>query len=216
MGVSLPAIKHITIFNLHSFDPQMSLIFSRYLELVHPIWHKTHFNIRWIYISFAVNWIFGIIRNAYLLVTSKVKMFGFFCRAVALLFNWKYFWGLNLLRMMCGQCADDMRVIFQVRFHWQMTYVVWMLSAHHPDVICTSRNVHVICMGQQLCIKPTGFLVYPVMQICRDGINVFVLSVYEMLSCSLCKSQSEEILCLIRVFHKLYKNAKVGVFVFTA
>ena len=35
--------------------------------------------------------------------------------------------------------ADDMRARFWARFHWQMMYVV--------------RT------GQQLCIKPTGFLV---------------------------------------------------------
>ena len=51
------------------------------------------------------------------------------------------------------------------------TYVVWISSAHylhvvhtssacHLHIICTSsRSVHVIGTGQQLCIKPTGFLV---------------------------------------------------------
>ena len=52
-----------------------TLIFSRYLELVHPIWHKTHFKVRWIYISFAFNWILGITLCLHLVATSKVNSF---------------------------------------------------------------------------------------------------------------------------------------------
>ena len=33
-----------------------------------------------------------------------------FSRAVALLFNWKYFWGWNLVRTTCRQRADDVRM----------------------------------------------------------------------------------------------------------
>ena len=62
---------------------QSSLIFSRYLELVHPIWHKTNFKIRWIYISFVVNWIFGSSLCAHLVATSKVK------HSILLQYEWK-------------------------------------------------------------------------------------------------------------------------------
>ena len=57
-----------------------------------------------------------------------------FSRAVALLFNWKYFWGWNLVQTTWGQCVDD----------------VWMTR---------EWSMHVVHMGQQLCIKPTGLLV---------------------------------------------------------
>ena len=47
--------------------------FFRYLELVHPIWHKTHFKIKWIYISFVINWQFGpILIAAHHVPTTKV------------------------------------------------------------------------------------------------------------------------------------------------
>ena len=73
-----------------------------------------------------------------------------FSRAVVLLFNWKYFWGWNLVWTMCRRHADDTRVRFRVRYHWQMTYVIRT----------SSGSVHVVRTGwQQLCIKPTGFLV---------------------------------------------------------
>ena len=58
------------------------------------------------------------------------------------------------MRMMCGWCADDMRARFRVRFHWQMS------STHRLHIIrMTSASLHVVRTGQQLCIKPTGFLV---------------------------------------------------------
>ena len=62
---------------------------------------------------------------------------------------------------MCRWRADDTRVRFQVRFHWQMTYVIHTSSAHRLHDICTlSGSVHLVRTGwQQLCIKPTGFLV---------------------------------------------------------
>ena len=48
-------------------------LFYRFLELVHPIWHKTHFKIRWIYISCATTWMFGVIFNfTYDIPTTKV------------------------------------------------------------------------------------------------------------------------------------------------
>ena len=71
-----------------------------------------------------------------------------FSRAVALLFNWKYFWGWNLVQTMCGQCVvkcrwclDDTRTRLRARFHWRTTYDIHTASA------------------QKLCTKPTGFLV---------------------------------------------------------
>ena len=45
----------------------------RYLELVHPLWHKSNFKIRWIYIALAVNVSLSIIFPAtYKLPTTKV------------------------------------------------------------------------------------------------------------------------------------------------
>ena len=34
--------------------PSLISIF-RYMELVHPIWHKTHFRIRWIYLGLVLD-----------------------------------------------------------------------------------------------------------------------------------------------------------------
>ena len=47
--------------------------FCRYLELVYPIWHRTHFKIRYIYMAIAFVWVFGIGLNAaYMIPTGKV------------------------------------------------------------------------------------------------------------------------------------------------
>ena len=47
--------------------------FCRYLELVYPIWHRTHFKIRYIYMAVAFVWVFGIGLNAaYMIPTGKV------------------------------------------------------------------------------------------------------------------------------------------------
>ena len=101
-----------------------------------------------------------------------------FSRATTLLFNWKYFWGWNLvwmtcrwhtddMWMMCGWHVDDMRVRFRVRFHQQMTYVIRMSSTCHlhtclscpiscsttPGVIHTlSADTHIICMSSAHCL----------------------------------------------------------------
>ena len=49
-------------------------LFSRYLEIVHPIWHKTNFKIRWIYISFAIIWLSGCtLTTAIHVPTTKVR-----------------------------------------------------------------------------------------------------------------------------------------------
>ena len=46
----------------------------RYLEIVHPIWHKTHFKKKWLYICFAIIWPFGMTFNAaYMIPTTKVN-----------------------------------------------------------------------------------------------------------------------------------------------
>ena len=52
----------------------------------------------------------------------------------------------------CGQHVDDTRVRFRVRFHQQMTYVIWMSSAHCPHtclsfLISCSTTPGVICMS---------------------------------------------------------------------
>ena len=55
------------------------------------------------------------------------------------------------MRMTCRWHADDMRVRFWARR---------ISSAHHPHIIhMLSGSMHVVRRGQQLCIKPTGFLV---------------------------------------------------------
>ena len=38
------------------------------------MWHKAHFKKRWIYISFVINWTFGIAINAaYMIPTTRVS-----------------------------------------------------------------------------------------------------------------------------------------------
>ena len=45
----------------------------RYLELVHPIWHRAHFKKNWIYISCITTWVFGItLKLVHHIPTSKV------------------------------------------------------------------------------------------------------------------------------------------------
>ena len=73
-----------------------------------------------------------------------------FSRAVALVFNWKYFGDWSLVRMMCRRHVDDMRVRFQVKFHWWMTYVIQTSSAHLPELLnfmqyYTWCHRHIIC-----------------------------------------------------------------------
>ena len=103
-----------------------------------------------------------------------------FSRAVALLFNWKYFWGWNLVWTMCGWRVNDTRARFGARFQLQMKYVIHTSSACHPHIICMLFTPHVDdivrarcrwhphvvrrcarCLQtvQQLYIKPHGFLV---------------------------------------------------------
>ena len=49
-------------------------LFYRYLELAHPVWHRAHFNTRWLYISFGINWAYGMIFNgANIIPISKVR-----------------------------------------------------------------------------------------------------------------------------------------------
>ena len=50
-------------FNSWHFVIFCSLL-TRYLEIVHPIWHKTHFKKKWLYICFAIIWPFGIVFNS--------------------------------------------------------------------------------------------------------------------------------------------------------
>ena len=48
----------------------------RYLELVYPFWHRTHFKMRYLYITLVSCWIFGIGFNAaYMIPTGKVCTF---------------------------------------------------------------------------------------------------------------------------------------------
>ena len=47
------------------------VLISRYLEIVHPVWHKTHFKKKWLYISFAVIWPFGFAFNAVTWIPAK-------------------------------------------------------------------------------------------------------------------------------------------------
>ena len=51
------------------------ILINRYLVIIHPIWHKTHFKIRWLFISFAIIWICGIAFNAaYLIPITEVRV----------------------------------------------------------------------------------------------------------------------------------------------
>ena len=55
---------------LHEFN---FVIYYRYLELIFPIWHKTHFKMKYLYSALAMCWLFGIGLNiAYVIPTSKV------------------------------------------------------------------------------------------------------------------------------------------------
>ena len=49
---------------------------DRYVELVFPIWHKTHFKMRYIYMALVFAWTFGIgLMGAYMIPTGKVSDF---------------------------------------------------------------------------------------------------------------------------------------------
>ena len=64
------------------------IFYFRYLELVHPIWHKTHFKIRWIYLNLFANVALSIsFHAAYLIPTSKVIMFTLIFHFVTLFIN---------------------------------------------------------------------------------------------------------------------------------
>ena len=94
-----------------------------------------------------------------------------FLAELSLLFKWKYIWGWSLMWTTCRWRVDDTRVRFWVRFHRQMTYVIWtscarhldtclscpiswsttpgvilMSSAHHPQThMLSAHHLHVIC-----------------------------------------------------------------------
>ena len=53
----------------HSFINFCTLI---YLELVHPIWHRVNFKLRWVYITFALIWLSNLMNETYQIATSKV------------------------------------------------------------------------------------------------------------------------------------------------
>ena len=68
---------------LDSTDPSVSnnkyeilcSLLTRYLEIVHSIWHKTHFKKKWLYMSFAIIWPFGMFFNgAVWIPTTKVSI----------------------------------------------------------------------------------------------------------------------------------------------
>ena len=69
--------------------------------------------------------------------------------------HWKYF-GVEIS---CGRRADDTRVRFRARFHWKTTYVICTSSGSVYVVHTLSDSWHIVHTRQQLCIKPTGFLV---------------------------------------------------------
>ena len=49
--------------------------YCRYLELVYPIWHRTHFKMRYIYRAITFVWIFGLgFIGAYMISTSRVSL----------------------------------------------------------------------------------------------------------------------------------------------
>ena len=50
-----------------------SYLLFRYLELVHPLWHMSHFKIKWIYICLAANVSLSVVFHAAeMLPTTKV------------------------------------------------------------------------------------------------------------------------------------------------
>ena len=97
-----------------------------------------------------------------------------FSSAVALLFNWKYFLGLKShaddMRMMCRWHESEILGEISLKDDICHLHVVCMSSARHADDVCRSStqcagDVWITCgwraddKRQQLCIKPTGFLV---------------------------------------------------------
>ena len=99
----------------------------------------------------------------------------------ALLFNWKYFWGWNLVWTTCRWHADDVWMtcgwhdsetsgeisleddicclhIICTSYGWHR-HVIRMSCRWHLHVICTMCGQCADDKRQQLCIKPTGFLV---------------------------------------------------------
>ena len=48
-------------------------LYLRYLELVHPIWHRVNFKTRWVYIAFALIWLCNLLNETYQIATSKVR-----------------------------------------------------------------------------------------------------------------------------------------------
>ena len=60
--------------NMKLFSFNCAYFYHRYLELIFPIWHKTHFKMTYLYSAMAMCWIFGIGYNlAYVIPTSKVR-----------------------------------------------------------------------------------------------------------------------------------------------
>ena len=72
-----------------------------------------------------------------------LHMLWFFSRAVSALWLeivWELKSHADDVRMTCVQCADDTRVRLGWRFGWQMTYVICMLSACHPQAGTSSAH----------------------------------------------------------------------------
>ena len=63
-----------------------------------------------------------------------------FSRAVALLFNWKYFWGWNLVQITCRWCADDVQMTQERDFRWDFTGGWYMSSARRLHGIATALH----------------------------------------------------------------------------
>ena len=58
-------------------------LLTRYMEIVHPIWHKTHFKRKWLYICFAIIWPFGIVFNSAVWIpVGNTKLVVYCCRVL--------------------------------------------------------------------------------------------------------------------------------------
>ncbi len=74
--------RKVNVFCLHFLHwfltcwIHQELFFSRYIEIVHTIWHKTHFKISWIYKMMIASWVGGYVHGFfYTVVPNKVSLF---------------------------------------------------------------------------------------------------------------------------------------------
>ena len=94
-----------------------------------------------------MSWFHGIFEQK-----SRIFVFIF---SRALLFNWKYFLGWNLVRMTCRRPVDDMRMTREWDFRRDFTGRQHMSSARHPHIICMSSACRPHIVRKRAC-RPYG------------------------------------------------------------